>query len=783
MSKDPRLKHAQIAVARDADGPKAFWRRLAHCSLDELSTRSRQEISKRKDAWAALLGVPARTPQLLEARSRHLARFFFDTTEVRLLAAELQRRFPEECQRKVREAEEICRGEFDLLGYEKISYGTKIDWQSDRVHRKVSPRRAWYKIRYLDFAEVGDSKIIWELNRHQHLVALAVAYRLTDDPKFSQELLNQWFDWQRANPYPIGINWTSSLEVAFRSISWLWVWHLLCGTADIRPGFREDLCRSLAIHGRHIETYLSTYFSPNTHLLGEAMALFFIGTLCPEIPAAPRWKERGWSIICREAQRQVRKDGMYFEQSTYYHVYALDMCLHARILAQRNEVLIPREFDLVLERMLEFLYGISQVGVVPRFGDDDGGRLFDPRRNLSKHLLDPLATGAALFGRSDWARAAGSLCPETIWLLGSQTAAGFERLLIGDRQVHSVASIESGIYVLAACETRCEQLVVDAGPQGQGHCGHGHADALSVHLSVAGQEWLTDPGTFSYVAGEETREAFRSTAAHNTLQVDGISQASPTGPFSWTDLPNVYTDFWKTGRTSAFFEAHHTGYARLPNPVIHRRYIFYLHSQFWLIRDVAEGEGTHALDLYWHLAPRIQCEVRTAHGFLFRAPDGTGLALRSTEGNHWLSKIVRGDYSAAYGRKESALVLRCSIKGEIPCGLTTLISSQDPKKQLLGRFVELTSPTRESAVYACAYEVSGMTHQWIFADGTSSWQFGELSSDARFLYCLFKRERLIQFILYGGSFLTVASQSLFTSSETVAMHEWLDASAELSSQA
>src|ERR1700678_1231791 len=105
MSKDPRLKHAQIAVARDADGPKAFWRRLAHCSLDELSTRSRQEISKRKDAWAALLGVPARTPQLLEARSRHLARFFFDTTEVRLLAAELQRRFPEECQRKVREAE------------------------------------------------------------------------------------------------------------------------------------------------------------------------------------------------------------------------------------------------------------------------------------------------------------------------------------------------------------------------------------------------------------------------------------------------------------------------------------------------------------------------------------------------------------------------------------------------------------------------------------------------------------------------------------------------------
>jgi uncharacterized heparinase superfamily protein len=783
MSKDLTSKQVPIVVAHDADGPKAFWKRLAQCSLDELSTRSRQEISKRKDAWAAQLGVAFRTPKLLASRGRHLSRFFFDTTEVRLLAAELQRRFPEECRSKIREAEEICRGEFDLLGYEKISYGPHIDWQADHVHGKVAPRRPWYKIHYLDFAEVGDSKIIWELNRHQHLVTLAVAYRLTDDPKFSQELLNQWFDWQRANPYPIGINWSSSLEVAFRSMSWLWVWQLLGDTVMIPPGFREDLCRSLAIHGRHIETYLSTYFSPNTHLLGEAMALFFLGTLCPEIPAAPRWKERGWSLFCREAQRQVRKDGMYFEHSTYYHVYALDMYLHTRILAQRNELSIPPEFDVVLERMLEFLCGISQAGVVSRFGDDDGGRLFDPRRNLSKHLLDPLATGAVLFGRSDWARGAGSLSPESIWLLGLQSAADFDRLLIGDRQVKSVASIESGVYVMASCETRCEQLVVDAGPQGQGHCGHGHADALGVHLSIAGQEWLTDSGTFSYVEGEATREAFRSTAAHNTMQVDGISQASPSGPFSWTNLPDVYTDVWQTGRTSAFFEAHHTGYARLPNPVIHRRYIFYLHSQFWLIRDVVEGEGIHALDLFWHLAPRIQCEERTAQRFLFRAPGGSGLTIQSTEDSRWLSEIVRGDYSAAYGRKESALVLRCSIKTEIPCGLTTLISPQDPKKGNLGRFVELTRPTQGSAVYSCAYEISGKIHQWIFADGTSTWRFGELSSDARLLYCLFKRGRLVQFILYGGSFVTNARQSLFTSSETVAMREWQDASAERTSQA
>ena len=757
-----------------------FWKRLAHSSLHELATRGRQEIAKRTDALAFLLRLAPRTSRLIEVPSPDRARFFFEESDVPLLVAELRKRFPQECQKKIQEAENICRGELDLLGYEKVPYGPKMDWQTDRVHGKVSPRKPWYRIHYLDFAEVGDSKVTWELNRQQHLVTLAVAYRLTADQRFGQEIFREWSDWQHANPYPIGINWTSSLEVAFRSLSWLWVWHLMSGTKVLPKGFRQEFCRVLALHGRHIETYLSTYFSPNTHLLGEAMALNFVGTLCPEIPAAPRWRERGWAMICREAQRQVRADGMYFEQSSYYHVYALDMFLHTRILAQRNEVCIPREFDVVLEKMLAFLCGISQAGVVPRFGDDDGGRVFDPRRNLSEHLLDPLATGAALFGRSDWAQAAGGLNPEGLWLLGRGAATAFDRLAAGERKVHSIGSAESGVYVMAGCGKICEQLVIDAGPQGQGQGGHGHADALSVHLSIAGQEWLTDPGTFSYLEGEARRERFRSTAAHNTLQIDGQSQALPTGPFSWTNLPSVYTDFWKAGQESAFFEGHHTGYVRLPNPVIHRRSIFYLRSQFWLVRDVAEGAGVHELDLFWHLAPHISCEERSNNSFLFRAPNGAGLALQSTEGNHWSTRIVPGEYSAAYGRKEAAMVLQSSIQAAVPCSFTTLIFAYDPNKLALGRFVDLTAQTEGQAIYGCAYQAPSNTHQWIFSNGTSPWRVGELASDARFLYCRFRRERLAQWILFGGSFVDMAGQALFESPEQVAMYEWQDDSAPAS---
>jgi Heparinase II/III-like protein/Heparinase II/III N-terminus len=740
--------------------------------MDEIVTRGRQEFAKRRDALAFYLGAASRAERLLPVPSPDRPRFFFTEAEVPVLAAEIGRRFPDEFKRKIQQAEQICRGEFNLLGYQGIPYGPKINWQADQVHRKISPRSPWYKIRYLDFDEVGDSKIVWELNRHQHFVTLAMAYRFTNDERFGREIFAQWLDWQRANPYPIGINWASSLEVAFRSLSWIWTAQLLSGTKVVPPNFRQDLSKALALHGRHIETYLSTYFSPNTHLLGEAVALFFLGTLCPEIPAASRWREQGWKIVCREAQRQVRRDGVYFEQSTYYHVYALDFLLHARILAAKNDVFIPPEFDQVLERMLDFLSGISQAGVVPRLGDDDGGRVFDPQRNRAAYLLDPLATGAVLFQRSDWTRAAEALCPETLWLLGLKATAEFEGLARAESVARPADFSDSGIYVLAEGAADCEQLVVDAGPQGEGNSGHGHADALQVHLSIAGEEWLVDPGTFSYVAGEDTRERLRATGAHNTLQVDGFSQAVPTGPFSWTHLPEVHVDAWIVGKRCAFFQGHHLGYSRLAQPVIHRRSVCSVGSGLWLIRDVAEGSGEHQLDLFWHLAPDAHLEEQARGGFCFRKPSGQGLVLLSEHSHRWSSAVISGAHSMAYGRQESAPVLRFSIHAELPCGLTTLIFRKDQKPASRGQLVKGgKDPNQEG--YSCAYEDNDGTHQWAFSVGEIRWQLGELASDAKLLYCLLdKNGWLVRFIIFEGTFFKFNGKLLWESPQQISVYEW-----------
>jgi len=455
----------------------------------------------------------------------------------------------------IEQAENICRHRFDLLGYQGLDYGAEIDWHFDPVHNKRAPRIPWYRIPFLDFDQVGDHKIIWELNRHQHLVTLAEAWHFTREERFAAELQAQWRAWRRENPYPTGINWASTLEVAFRALSWLWV-RALVGDGE----FRQEVLAGLAEHAWFIERFLSTYFSPNTHLLGEGVALFSIGVLCPEIAAAGRWRERGWQIVLRQAETQVRADGMHFEQSVYYHVYALDFFEHARKLAELNGVAVPAAFAGVVEKMRAALASISQAGPPPQFGDDDGG-----------HVL--------LSGR------------------GGEQARG--------RAGESIALRDSGIYAMSSPGA---QLFIDAGPQGALSGGHGHADALSIQLAMEGRAVLIDPGTYCYVCPE--RDRFRGTAAHNTLQVDGRDQAQPAGPFAWTAMPTTTVDLWRSAEGFDLFAGHHDGYA----PVMHQRWVFGRKGNFWLVRDVVTGPGHHRLDLHWHFRDERDITIKPPDG-------------------------------------------------------------------------------------------------------------------------------------------------------------------------
>jgi hypothetical protein len=764
----------------------------------EVRVRATQEFHKQRDLLFHRLGIRQGAIKLSSATQPGTGRFFFSEREAPERARLLAKHLPEQAAAVLREADEICARRFRLLGYENLSFHSpggqrkfnEIDWHLDPLHGKRAPMEPWFRIPFLDFAVVGDHKVTWELNRHQHLVVLAKAWLLSGDEKYIRELIAQWHSWIEANPYPLGINWGSSLEVAFRSLSWIWIDHLFAeatGSAQtenkLLTAFRAELVSSLAFHGRYIERYLSTYFSPNTHLIGEAAALFFLGTLYPRMPHATRWARTGWEILMNEAGRQVRPDGVYFEQSLYYHVYALDFFLYAHLLASLNNVEIPPAFDATLQKMLEVVEALAQAGPPEGFGDDDGGRLFNPRRNRTEQMTDPLALGALLYSRE---YSAAQLTEESIWLFGDE-AVGKLNGPRANQAVVSPAFPDGGIYVMADTQPYPQTMTIDAGPQGIGRSGHGHADALSLRLTMNGRRWLVDSGSGVYIAKNPAdRDTFRGTGAHNTIRIDGLDQAIADEPFSWKALPTTVAETWITGKSFTYFVGSHNGYSKLPDPVTHRRYVLKIAGDLWLVRDVALGRAEHLVEARWHFAPDLEVQASAAGRVEISSRTSSdsgdaGLTMMVPEETVWqtATEVTRTVISPAYGALESAPLVKSHARVRLPAELGTLlishgirtkhqatlrpdVSSHEP------RFASMTVAGVQ--VYELAYP--HVSHGFFFSSGDRTWSFGPWSSNAQMLYCRIEGEKLDQLVVVGGTEVGWQGEPLLRAAKPSKYFEW-----------
>lgn len=801
-----------------ATGWQSKLARVSRMDWAEARVRMEQEFHKQSDLLMHRIGIRKHSTSLSVDPTPSPAQFFFPgKTSDR--AKLLRQHLPAEASAILREANAICGHRFQLLGYENLDFKLdgrqtngkainfkdadfkEIDWHLDPVHHQRAPLEPWFKIPFLDFTTVGDHKVTWELNRHQHLVTLAKARLLSGDEKYTRELIAQWRSWSKANPYPMGINWGSTLEVAFRSLSWIWVDQLLAGDdncARFRSELFSEVAPALAFHGRYIERFLSTYFSPNTHLLGEALALFFLGSLYPWMPRASRWKECGWRIMLREAERQVRADGVYFEQSLHYHVYALDFFLYARLLAARYGMAIPPSYDAILNRMLDVVAALAQAGPAEGFGDDDGGRLWNPRRNRTEHMTDPLALGAVMYSRNF---AAAHLTEEAIWIFADQAVETLSRAQ-PTPSAQSVAFPDSGFYVLANSEPYPQTMVVDAGPQGVGRSGHGHADALSLRLTMDGKRWLVDSGTSVYISKDPVdRDRFRGTGAHNTLRIDGTDQAIPDKPFLWTHLPATQVENWIVGKTFTYFVGSHNGYTRLADPVLHRRHVLNIKTAdgVWLVRDLAAGKAEHELEINWHFAPDLEAKLETKNigsGRVEISKAGvergdstlTLLVPQETKETAWHTalEVSRTQISPAYGVLESAPLVRSRVRVQLPAETATAlvparrIIHPEGDRRATPRIERNSEPSRaepnltsvtQTAVQAYELKSPDGNQSFLFALNHGAWSYGPWSSDARLLYCRIEKERLTHLVVIGWSHVSWQGQPLLNA-ESSEFFEW-----------
>jgi hypothetical protein len=527
-------------------------------------------------------------------------------------------------------AEHALNGRYVLFG-EPQDCGILPEWRRDIVSGKATATPYFRRVPYLDSAIAGDHKVIWELNRHQYLVAMAQAWRFTGRPEFLDRIVALLSSWHAANPPWSGINWCSALEVAFRAWSWIWVWHL-AGPALPAPT-RRDLLRALYQHGYYLEHNLSFYFSPNTHLLGEALVLDALGRLFPSFPRAARWRDLGTSVTRQQLPTQVQNDGSYFEQSTYYHVYALDMFLAHYLITGEA---IPEK----LARMAEFLHALlGPQREIPFLGDDDGGRFFHPYGIGSQYGRATLATCSVLFRRPEWFGDAADLHQQAAWWIGESALETAH----GGAPPATAFFPDTGLWIVTRGNLH---LVADAGPFGRGSGGHSHSDTLSLVLRIGPEELLIDSGTYSYLGDPAARQRFRSSVAHNTVRAGGFDQATSAGPFRWTDKPTVRV----IERSEHVLEAECVARA-----FTHRRR-FELGTDCLVITDFIEGPPP--FEQFWHFGVNAELiepgKYRIGSSAELVIPAGAEARLESS----WRSKM--------YGQKEAAAELRVTLSGAGP---------------------------------------------------------------------------------------------------------------------
>jgi uncharacterized heparinase superfamily protein len=685
--------------------------RLRRMTLEEGRWRVRERTRRLGDRVRFRLRTPGwERPRdsrvadaVIERLSRGKSHCVIDPELAESVRQQILMQWPDAAADATARADRILAGHYDVLGYRGLQFA---DWHSDPVHHRGAPRVCWTEVPYLD-PTVGDHKIIWELNRHQHWLQLGRALWLTGDARYGSEIVRQFENWLEDNPPLTGINWASMLEIGFRTISWTMAAHFLAGA-----GCQLPLGRFVAAIDRqltHVEHHLSYYFSPNTHLTGEALALYVVGQAFPELPASQRWVTTGRRILLREIDRQILPDGGHAERSMHYQRYTLDFYLLALLTARRTaDFDAARAFASAATRAAEFTQVIADdEGRLPLIGDDDGGMLWPITGRECTDVRDSLAVAAVTLDRPDLAP--WGIAEEAFWVAPSEAMRFFADLersaalsISADaartfQRPRSTTFADTGYVILRDGDGG--HAVFDAGVHGYLNGGHAHADALSLTLRIGNRSFLVDPGTSTYTLDPQLRDWMRGSFNHNTVSIDGRPQSTPAGPFHWKTTADGNLAASRHSEGFDWAEAIHDGYA----PIEHRRSIVRANAAGWLVVDEVCGaqNDPHSAATHWHFDP----------AWMVRSEGNRRLRATHLEGNDaWLLcdagdvALLHGDeqsglgwYAPVYGTLVPTWTARFTRTGRLPFSIITWIGeTPDANAPVLERLAVNADSTGEA---------------------------------------------------------------------------------------
>jgi hypothetical protein len=619
--------------------------------------------------WSDELGEAGVAADAWVARRLARGRLYVDIDDARLES--LRVRYPRLVDATIDAASRILGHEFNLLGSGPYTPHDPdrpadaggyrpIDWYLDPVSwlrfPKDVPISSW------DFERMrpgrADIKLPWELSRCQHWAVLGQAYRLTRDDRFALELARELRDFMEANPIGTAVNWTCTMDVALRAVSWSIGLELVRSCPALSSGFWQDAYRALFDHGTFIETHLeNTYEVTSNHFLSNVAGLFFLAAVFRDLPRGAAWDRQCRAWLAREMDVQVLPDGADYESSVPYHRLVAELFLGSARLADDSGQPLPSNVRDRLRTMIDFLAAVRRPdGLMPQVGDADDGRLHilsDYGRWRPQDASHLFAPAAGLFGCDDWRSYAGE------WGGWERAWWGFDAF----DDASGVASVPAplrhfpGAGVTVFRRDRDYLLVTNGAVGTAGFGNHKHNDLLGFEFHVDGTPVCVDPGSYVYTSDPDARNLFRSTRSHNTVVVDDEEQNEVRRDWLFRMFEASHPEHLEVEEQleQLRYRGRHRGYTRLSPPLVHERtFILSRLDGTLTIADAFSGPGRHRLRWHFHFAPGV--DVGGAGAGRFSIWTGVRrLEMNIPEGLE--SSITPAQYSPSYGVRIPCLAL------------------------------------------------------------------------------------------------------------------------------
>lgn len=557
-------------------------------------------------------------------------------------------------------ARAILAGDIDLLSArwpkpDRRDWWRGEAWTLDPASGQYWPGRGARasKSAYRNASGFGDVKFVWELNRLQFLMPLAIAARRDSDAALAGDIIDVLDGWMDANPPYDGVNWTNGIEFATRVIVALFVNTALAELASER--FQTRLKQFIGAHVWMLARFPSLFSSANNHRVAELAALYLAHLCAPDLPQAAKARRNVARALEGEVLKQFHDDGVGAEQSPTYAAYSLEWFLLAAMCgAEAGESFSDPYAGRLRTAALHLRWMMDDVGRTPAIGDDDEGRVvaLGPTRDylypaaicaatsrwMQDNKIAPPAQPATLLEAF-----AGEFLPHVEAPLGERVFAS------GGYSVSRQTSAQ-GVRLLAFDHAPLGFLSIAA---------HGHADALALWLHIGADPVLVDAGTYLYHTHNGARDRFRGTLAHNTLCLDGRDQSQIAGPFNWSNHAKA--------RLRGNWVAEHDGYF----------------SAFGVkhVRSVRVGdsiavsdalEGALAAPAPWSVGFTFHPTVKlsaTPDGVDAVAPSGARLSLRMIGAER--IELVACDISTGFGRLAETQRIVASGSAQQPGALLT----------------------------------------------------------------------------------------------------------------